>query len=567
MFREVECQSCEWLINANARDNIRYVATATDPLGNVCVAFTLPGEVTLSGVGYTPRHAGDVVIMKVSQSGTILWVKQYRSSNRARLHDIHVDRQGSIFLTGMFMGGVTFGEDALTNPGYMGWQMFVAKLNADGDPLWATQSTSASQDVDVWGGAIVAGDDGGVYVAGGFSNYSGSSTTIDPRYNVTVAFGDADSITEAVTGFVAKCNAANGDFVWTTKVDRAVLPVNNGNSRATSISGSSIVRDERGNLYACFAGKFSILHHESFEVLESHLVKLTAAGGILKTIFVGPTEVNYGKVTFNSLTYAGGRLYGSGVYLVDHPIDFNGLVLDSVQPPVSPRIGGYLSESFIVAYDTSLVARSIATGGNAAVNKVSACLATTNQAGQLFAAGYFHSDTLVFGGQMLLNRAPDNMSSTFTAGYTLDGTATPVFTASSTTDHVRCYALEAYGTSAIVVGTYKGTAVFGDKGTTSNCSDLYVAKISNTMGTKERGRGYGRMASDIYAHSARRVVHIGPTQRNLEIGVVDVAGRRVRTVAGPWGGGSLDMGATAAGVFFLTREGDGRWLIERVVLE
>ncbi len=172
----------------------------------------------------------DAFIAKLDPDGNWLWVKQAGGSTNdtgATGIDLVIDGSNHLLIVGEFWGSVTFGSTTLVSTTSMHADVFVAKLNSNGDWLWTAQGGGIYS--DEVGGITVDGNDD-YYIAGSFS-YSAvfGSTTL-------AGFGEYDI-------FAAKLDT-DGNWQWATQ--------------AGSIGddyGTGIASDQNGN---CFiTGSFS----------------------------------------------------------------------------------------------------------------------------------------------------------------------------------------------------------------------------------------------------------------------------------------------------------------------
>jgi hypothetical protein len=108
-------------------------------------------------------------LVKYDQSGNILWAKSYGNGNAAaESYYMKADAAGNTFVTGMFRSSqIVFDTDTLINsyPGYD--EIFVIKLDANGNIIWAMSAGGDSND-DGFSIALDASDN--VYVAGQFQS-------------------------------------------------------------------------------------------------------------------------------------------------------------------------------------------------------------------------------------------------------------------------------------------------------------------------------------------------------------------------------------------------------------
>ena len=159
------------------------------------------GSIYIVGSGYgsttTQSNAGgeDALIAKYDQSGNLIWVKLFGSTNSDRAKSIAVCSDGSIYVAGETNGNI----DGIANPELQknpndGNQIFVTHLSSDGNKLWTKYLGVSST---YWSPSITMGSDGLIYVTG---------TTKGSFYN-QVDFGKTASF--------LTCFNSSGEKLWT----------------------------------------------------------------------------------------------------------------------------------------------------------------------------------------------------------------------------------------------------------------------------------------------------------------------------------------------------------------
>lgn len=115
---------------------------AVDGNGNIYVAGSTAGDMDGNGNRDIrgPGRTSDLIVLKFGADGTRKWIRQFGSPDDDRGRGIAVDDDGQMYVT-----GVTCGALAGT-PNAGGTDLFVAKLDADGNLLWLNQAGSASND-------------------------------------------------------------------------------------------------------------------------------------------------------------------------------------------------------------------------------------------------------------------------------------------------------------------------------------------------------------------------------------------------------------------------------------
>lgn len=167
----------------------------------------------------------DVFISKLSSSGNFVWAKQLGGTHDEFGNSIALDVSGNVYTTGNFSGSCDF--DPGTGTYYMNSEgnidIFVSKLNASGNFVWAKKMGGAtSYDYDE-GLSITTDANGNVYTIGRFNGIA----DFDPGpgiYNLICS--------DSYATFISKLNSA-GDFVW--------AKMNNGGSTSVNIGYSIAV--------------------------------------------------------------------------------------------------------------------------------------------------------------------------------------------------------------------------------------------------------------------------------------------------------------------------------------
>ena len=260
-----------------ATSHTEAMATVADAAGNVYVAGHFSdeitfGQTTLTVPGYT--NYDQIFIVKYNASGQVLWAKDIGGEYNDRIQDMVLDKQGNLYLTGWFDPAITLGSK--TFEGDEGFNFFVAKLDLNGNYVWANQVKGPQNEVM----AITAGPNGEAYIAGTF----GGTATFN---NFSL---ESSSLKDY---FLVKYNAA-GDVAWAESI------------RGTSVKGYrpvDLATDSEGNIYAtgCFnKGTLvigSVTLTSSIEYTNSFFAKYNAAGQVQWAKFIGQDVYDYSHTT------------------------------------------------------------------------------------------------------------------------------------------------------------------------------------------------------------------------------------------------------------------------------
>jgi len=196
----------------------------------------------LTSVG-TAITSEDVYLRKSDAHGNFLWVKSFGGSSGSGYGvDLALDAAGNILLTGGFLGTLDFdpGSDffGLTstyntaNGGYYSTDVFICKLDADGNFIWAKSMGGKKNDyvngihVDANGNVLTTG-----YFPGGTADFNPG-----PAEDTLRSFPDGDIYKKI---FISKLNA-NGNFVWVKSIEGI---------NGVLTEGKDIITDDNGNVY------------------------------------------------------------------------------------------------------------------------------------------------------------------------------------------------------------------------------------------------------------------------------------------------------------------------------
>ncbi|WP_438017697.1 hypothetical protein WMF18_00740 [Sorangium sp. So ce315] len=118
---------------------------ASDAAGNYYVIGSFEGTVDFGAGPLTSAGGRDVFLLKLDPSGALIWSRRFGTVHREVGDAVTVDGNGDVLLAGRYDGdlwdlptGLDFGGCSLPGPADNGTtQMFLAKLDADGDHVWS----------------------------------------------------------------------------------------------------------------------------------------------------------------------------------------------------------------------------------------------------------------------------------------------------------------------------------------------------------------------------------------------------------------------------------------------
>ncbi len=161
----------------------------------------------LGAVNLSSHGVGDAFILKLDSEGNFLWVRQLGGVHFDRGASIDVDGNGGVYVAGHFADtiNVDLVSDTVSLITNGSWDIYVLKLNSEGDFLWIKQM--GGEDLDE-GQAIEVDNEGNVYTTGYFQEL----IDLDPGVGVSplISNGGRDA-------FIQKLDSL-GNFVWANQL-------------------------------------------------------------------------------------------------------------------------------------------------------------------------------------------------------------------------------------------------------------------------------------------------------------------------------------------------------------
>lgn len=236
----------DWAISAGAGNTERGYGVSTLSDGSAMVVggffdgITFAGPNTVSGSAITLGDENnsnalgrEIFVAKVNAVGKWEWAVHVGDDGNDEVGDVAVLADGSAIVTGMTAGTNTaFGSTVLTGSG----DAFVAKIDANGNWVWASSAGNPVLNKDVTGNDVAVLADGSAIVTGTFTG----TTTFTPTASASVELTSAAGI-ESSDAFVAKISAT-GEWEWAARAGGAVdYESDIGRGVAVLADGSAIV--------------------------------------------------------------------------------------------------------------------------------------------------------------------------------------------------------------------------------------------------------------------------------------------------------------------------------------
>lgn len=146
----------------------------SDHKSNILLSSTFNGKVIMEGTELNSDSlSSDVVIIKFSPTGRLIWMKIAGGSSGDTVLDIESDSQDFIYITGSFSGSSVFSPDVIISGGST--DVYISKFDVDG--LLVDVITAGGVDADE-GADLVIDNEDNVYVTGYFGKIAQFNGTI-----------------------------------------------------------------------------------------------------------------------------------------------------------------------------------------------------------------------------------------------------------------------------------------------------------------------------------------------------------------------------------------------------
>jgi hypothetical protein len=326
-------------------------ALALDAEGNVHTTGVFYGTVdfdpdpavtfNLSGT------SSEIFISKLDNNGQFVWARKMGGPRLDSGEGIGVDQDGNVYTTGSFQRTADF--DPGTNifnliSGSNTYDVFISKLNIDGDFVWAKQIKGPSPNM---GNGLALDSAANIYLTGMFTG----TADFDPganNYDLT-ALGSTDI-------YVAKLDSA-GTFIWASQM---------GGTLSSGSRGYSVAVDVWGNTYTTgfFSGTVDfdpdpVATHELTTVGSSDIfvAKLNAAGGFSwAKQLSGPSAIDWGtSITIDPSS----NVYTTGLF--NGTVDFDP---DATAYPLTAHGNTDVFINKLFCTDTTSAEQVVTTGCN-----------------------------------------------------------------------------------------------------------------------------------------------------------------------------------------------------------
>jgi len=423
-----------WVKQAGGTDYDFGHSIAVDANGNNYVTGSFSGSSTFGTTTLTSSGDKDIFVAKIDHNGNWLWANQAGGISYDYGRGIAVDDNGNSYITGEFEESATFGTTTLTSSG--SYDIFVAKLDSSGNWLWAKQAWGIGEDV---GFSIAVDAKGNSYITGVFMESANFGTT------TLTSSGDYDI-------FVAKLDI-NSNWLWAKQA-----------GGTDDDYGNGIAVDANGNSYV--TGYFS-------ESATFGTTTLTSSGDI--DIFVAKLDSSGNWLWANQ---AGGTNcdYGHGIAVDDNGNSYIiGNFLESANFGITTLTSSGYYDIFVAKLDINGNWLWAKQAGGTSYDFGNSIAVDTNR--NVYVTGFFYSSSCSFGTITLINSSSEYID-IFVAKLDINGNWLWAKQAGGTSDDCGYGITVDVNGNSYITGIFRGSATFGTTTLTSSGDfDIFVAKL------------------------------------------------------------------------------------------
>lgn len=150
------------VITAGGEGNETSKSIISDPAGNLYITGTFESTCHFGNDSVTLSGSENMFLAKYNPLLGFLWAVAPNTAYRADAEAVAFDDQGSLYVTGYFLGNVDFGNGFSFFSSY--FNTFIAKYDSSGNLIWAKSVSGDNNNPR----CLMGDDEGNIYIAGQF---------------------------------------------------------------------------------------------------------------------------------------------------------------------------------------------------------------------------------------------------------------------------------------------------------------------------------------------------------------------------------------------------------------
>ena len=155
--------NCLWAQRGGGAGNDVARSVGVDTNGIATITGSYRGSVGIGSASFTSQGLDDGFLARFDAAGNFLWARSMGGTGLDIGVDVAVDVTGNSYVIGQFTTSATIGTTTLNGTGTR--DLFLAKYDVNGDPLWVKGSTGTGTR---YAQSLVLGANGQLYITGSF---------------------------------------------------------------------------------------------------------------------------------------------------------------------------------------------------------------------------------------------------------------------------------------------------------------------------------------------------------------------------------------------------------------
>jgi hypothetical protein len=189
--------SALWAEHFGGGGSAQGTGIAVGPDRDIVLTGQYTRDIEFGDARYQSRGLEDVFVAKLDPDGKPLWSRSFGGKGNDYASAAAVDAKGNVYITGFFTGAIDFGSGPVRSKGVH--DVFLVKLSPDGEPVWSRRYGDAADQVSL----RVFPDASGQLVAAGYAR----GTVVFGKHRVS-SYPDKST-------FIARLDAG-GNALWST---------------------------------------------------------------------------------------------------------------------------------------------------------------------------------------------------------------------------------------------------------------------------------------------------------------------------------------------------------------
>ena len=155
-----------WVKTTSGKAGGSVHGVAADAKGNIYLGGLTSGSGTFGSKPLVTPKGQSSLVAKMSPEGEVLWIAQNFGEPSCMVHELTADAEGRVWVSGMFKGKATFGDESFNTTGDKDSDGYLAHYDTEGKLLWARVGQGPAVD---YGLGVATDGKGNAFLTGEFT--------------------------------------------------------------------------------------------------------------------------------------------------------------------------------------------------------------------------------------------------------------------------------------------------------------------------------------------------------------------------------------------------------------